>query len=75
MNHELKSAKINKELKRYGLIIQIKEMLGPLVCKRMNIDEILKDKTEDQLKRIIVVMVQENKKWQESKRRNNGKSR
>lgn len=57
------------------LINQIKEMLGALVCKRMNIDEILKDKTEDQLKRIIVAMVQENKKWQESKRRNNGRSR
>ena len=60
---------------RERLINQIKEMLGSLVCKRMNIDEILKDKTEDQLKRIIVVMVQENKKWQESKRRNNGRSR
>lgn len=56
---------------REHLINQIKEMLGGLVCKRMNIDEILKDKTEDQLKRIIVAMVQENKKWQESKRRNN----
>lgn len=56
---------------REHLINQIKEMLGTLVCKRMNIDEILKDKTEDQLKRIIVVMVQENKKWQEIKRRNN----
>ena len=60
---------------REHLINQIKEMLGALVCKRMNIDEILKDKTEDQLKRIIVVMVQENKKWQESKRRSNGRSR
>ena len=60
---------------REHLINQIKEMLGPLVCKRMNIDEILKDKTEEQLKRIIVAMVQENKKWQESKRRNNGRSR
>lgn len=60
---------------REQLINQIKEMLGVLVCKRMNIDEILKDKTEDQLKRIIVVMVQENKKWQENKRRNNGRSR
>lgn len=60
---------------REHLINQIKEMLGALVCKRMDIDEILKDKTEDQLKRIIVVMVQENKKWQESKRRNNGRSR
>ena len=60
---------------REYLINQIKEMLGALVCKRMNIDEILKDKTEDQLKRIIVVMMQENKKWQESKRRNNGRSR
>lgn len=60
---------------REQLINQIKEMLGPLVCKRMNIDEILKDKTEEQLKRIIVAMVQENKKWQESKRRNNGRSR
>ena len=55
---------------REHLINQIKEMLGALVCKRMDIDEILKDKTEDQLKRIIVAMVQENKKWQESKRRN-----
>lgn len=60
---------------REHLIRQIKEMLGALVCKRMNIDEILKDKTEDQLKRIIVVMIQENKKWQESKRRNNERSR
>lgn len=60
---------------REHLINQIKEMLGALVCKRMNIDEILKDKTEEQLKRIIVAMVQENKKWQESKRRNNGRSR
>lgn len=30
MNHELKSAKINKELKRHGLIIQINTYLEDL---------------------------------------------
>lgn len=60
---------------REQLINQIKEMLGPLANEIINIDSYLEHQSEKDLKTIIRNIRIENKKWQESKRRNNGRSR
>ena len=60
---------------RENLINQIKEMLGPLVEEIINIDSYLGQQSEKDLKMIIRNIKIQNKKWQESKRRNNGRSR
>lgn len=60
---------------REHLINQIKEMLGTLVEEVINVDSYLENKSEKELKMIIRKIRINNKKWQESKRRNNGGSR
>lgn len=60
---------------REHLINQIKEMLGTLVEEVINVDGYLENKSEKELKMIIRRIKIQNKKWQESKRRNNGRSR
>lgn len=60
---------------REHLINQIKEMLGTLVEEVINVDSYLENKSEKELKAIIRRIKIQNKKWQESKRRNNGRSR
>lgn len=60
---------------REHLINQIKEMLGTLVEEVINVDSYLENKSEKELKSIIRKIRINNKKWQESKRRNNGRSR
>ena len=60
---------------REQLINQIKESLGPLANEIINIDSYLGQQSEKELKMIIRRIKIENKKWQESKRRNNGRSR
>ena len=60
---------------REHLINQIKEMLGTLVEEVINVDVYLENKSEKELKMIIRRIKIQNKKWQESKRRNNGRSR
>ena len=60
---------------REHLINQIKEMLGTLVEEVINVDSYLEHKSEKELKVIIRKIRINNKKWQESKRRNNGRSR
>lgn len=60
---------------REHLINQIKESLGPLVEEIINIDSYLEQQSEKDLKMIIRKIRINNKKWQESKRRNNGRSR
>lgn len=60
---------------REHLINQIKEMLGTLVEEVINVDSYLENKSEKELKAIIRNIRITNKKWQESKRRNNGRSR
>lgn len=60
---------------REHLINQIKEMLGTLVEEVINVDSYLEHKSEKELKMIIRNIRINNKKWQESKRRNNGRSR
>ena len=60
---------------REHLINQIKEMLGTLVEEVINVDSYLENKSEKELKAIIRNIRISNKKWQESKRRNNGRSR
>ena len=60
---------------REHLINQIKEMLGTLVEEVINVDSYLENKSEKELKMIIRKIRIQNKKWQESKRRNNGRSR
>ena len=57
------------------LINQIKEILGTLVEEVINVDSYLEHKSEKELKMIIRKIRNNNKKWEESKRRNNGKSR
>lgn len=70
MYHELKTTKINKEIIRQGLIIQIKEMLGTLVDEIVDIDSYLENKSEKELKAIIKRIKIQNKLWVESKRGN-----
>lgn len=70
MNQELKSTKINNELIRHGLIIQIKEMLGTLANEIVDIDYYLENKSEKELKAIIKRIKIQNKLWVESKRGN-----
>ena len=60
---------------REHLINQIKELLGTLVEETVDIDYFLEGKSEKELKAIIRKIRINNKKWQESKRRNNGRSR
>ena len=60
---------------REHLIKQIKEILGTLVEEVINVDSYLENKSEKELKAIIRRIKIQNKKWQESKRRNNGRSR
>ena len=60
---------------RQHLINQIKEMLGTLVEEVIDVDSYLEHKSEKELKMIIRKIRINNKKWQESKRRNNGRSR
>ena len=60
---------------REHLINQIKEMLGTLVEDVINVDSYLENKSEKELKMIVRKIRINNKKWQESKRRNNGRSR
>ena len=60
---------------REQLINQIKEMLGPLANEIINIDSYLEHQSEKELKMIIRNIKISNKKWQESNRRNNGRSR
>lgn len=60
---------------REQLINQIKEMLGTMLCENVDIDKVLRFKTDYELKEIIKRINRSNKKWQESKRRNNGRSR
>ena len=60
---------------REYLTNQIKEMLGSLVEEVINVDSYLENKSEKELKMIIRKIRINNKKWQESKRRNNGRSR
>nr|DAX05829.1 MAG TPA: hypothetical protein [Caudoviricetes sp.] len=60
---------------REYLTNQIKEMLGTLVEEVINVDSYLEHKSEKELKSIIRKIRINNKKWQESKRRNNGRSR
>ena len=57
------------------LINEIKEMLGTLVEEVIDVDSYLEHKSEKELKAIIRKIRINNKKWQESKRRNNGRSR
>lgn len=65
MNQELKSTKTNNELIRHGLIIQIKEMLGPLANEIVNIDYYLENTSEKELKAIIKRIKIQNKLWVE----------
>ena len=58
-----------------NLINQIKEMLGPLANEILNIDSYLEYSSEEELKAIIRRIKIQNKKWQESKRGNNERSR
>lgn len=58
-----------------NLINQIKEMLGPLANEKINVDCYLEFSSEEELKAIIRRIKTQNKLWQESKRRNNGRSR
>ena len=75
MYHELKTTKINNELIRHGLIIQIKEMLGSLANEIVDIDSYLEHKSEKELKAIIKRIKIQNKLWVENKRGNkNGRS-
>ena len=60
---------------RQHLINEIKEMLGTLVEEVIDVDSYLEHKSEKELKVIIRKIRINNKKWQESKRRNNGRSR
>ena len=60
---------------REQLINQIKEMLGPLANEIINIDSYLEHQSEKELKMIIRNIKISNKNWEESKRRNNGRSR
>ena len=60
---------------RQHLINQIKEMVGTLVEEVIDVDSYLEHKSEKELKMIIRKIRIQNKKWQESKRRNNGRSR